>query len=151
MKDPYTACYLAGRLDESDSGTPDLDRLVESVMLGKSIRDVTIDAARQFIAETEGHEEEKAEWIADNRASIDESGGDGDKAWKLYTQGRAEALAHQLEDDVLCLIEDTEEEEEEDDDDGDGDEEDREEEEDENDEEDAEEDKGSGRHGTRVH
>lgn len=148
MKDPYTECYLAGRLEDCNPGTPDLDRLVEDVMLGKSIRDVTIDAARKFIAETEGHEE-KAEWIADHRDALDEDGSDYEKAWKFYTQGRAEALAHELEDDVLALIEDTEDTEEDEDEDEDdaGEEEEDDEEENEN-ENDG---KDRGRHGTRAH
>ena len=111
MKDPYVSCYFSGRCDEY-GGEIDLPKLVEKVHSGVPLRDCTLEAARRAIS-AEMDTAMKAQWLKDNIDEIKELGGDSEKAWRLYGQGRTDALAHDLEVNVLEAI--AEEEEEEDD------------------------------------
>ena len=116
MKDRYVSCYFSGRLDAFD-GQVDTVQLVERVQAGLPLRDATIEAARRaIIGRGEMDTSAKLRWVNDNLDEIKIMGGDAEKAWRLYGQGRTDALARQLEDDVLASIED------EDDDNDDGDE-----------------------------
>lgn len=139
MKDRYVSCYFSGRLDAFD-GQVDTSQLVERVQAGLPLRDATIEAARRAITgRGEMDTSAKLRWVNDNLDEIKVMGGDAEKAWRLYGQGRIDALARQLEDDVLASIEEEEEEEEEEDDEegedeGDGEEEDEDDEEGEDDE-----------------
>jgi hypothetical protein len=107
MQDPYVSCYFSGRFDAFD-GEVDLDKLIEKVNSGQSMRDHTLEAARKAIS-ADMDTATKAQWLKDNVDEIKELGGDSEKAWKLYCQGRTDALAHQLEEDVLESVEDQEE------------------------------------------
>lgn len=136
MKDRYVSCYFSGRLDAFD-GQVDTVQLVERVQAGLPLRDATIEAARRaIIGRGEMDTSAKLRWVNDNLDEIKIMGGDAEKAWRLYGQGRTDALARQLEDDVLASIED------EDDDNDDGDEGD--EAEDEDDEDDDNDDNDDG-------
>lgn len=133
MKDRYVSCYFSGRFDAFD-GEVETEKLVELVQSGQPLRDVTLNAARTAIAH-EADTATKLQWIKDNLDEIKTMGGDTEKSWRLYVQGRTDALAHQLEDEVLNSIEEEEDEDEEEDDEGDeGDDEDA----DDDDEEDEE-------------
>jgi hypothetical protein len=113
MKDRYVSCYLSGRFDAFD-GETDLDKLVELVWSGQPVRDVTLNAARTAIAH-EADTATKLQWIKDNLEDIKTMGGDTEKSWRLYVQGRTDALAHQLEDEMMNIVEEDEGDEEEDD------------------------------------
>lgn len=122
MKDPYVECYLSGRCDDYAEDV-DLDVLAEQVLDGKDIRVVTATAAKTAI-DAEMDKTVKADWLKDNLEEIRVMGGDTAKAYRLYVQGRCDALACHLEGEVLMLIEDTddgedsEEDDEQDDPDG---------------------------------
>ncbi len=116
MKDLYVHCYLSGRCDEYQGEPLDVAVLVEKVNSGVALRTCTHDAATRAIT-AEMDIATKAAWLKDNADVIKDIGGDSEKAWRLYTQGRADALAHDLEVDVLEAISDEEEEEPDDDDD----------------------------------
>lgn len=136
MKDPYVSCYFSGRFDAFD-GTIDTDKLVERVESGLPLRDVTMEAARRAISAEMDHKA-KIQWLNDNSDEIKSMGGDAEKAWRLYGQGRTDALARQLEDDVLNSVEEEEEEEDEDEDEDEDEEGDDDEDEDEEDDEEPE-------------
>jgi hypothetical protein len=141
MKDRYVSCYFSGRLDAFD-GQVDTAQLVERVQAGLPLRDATIEAARRAITgRGEMDTSAKLRWVNDNLDEIKVMGGDAEKAWRLYGQGRTDALARQLEDDVLASIE---EEDDEDDEEGDDEGEDGEDGEDDEDDEDDEEDDDEG-------
>jgi len=127
MKDPYIGCYLAGRADLYD-GDVDLDKLVEAAVSPGtvSLREASLGAAKKAI-DGEMDPETKVMWLKDNLAEIKTMGGDTEKAYRLYVQGRVDGLAHQLEGDAVTTIEEGEAEEEEDDEEGDEDEDDDEE------------------------
>ena len=129
MKDRYVSCYFSGRFDAFD-GEIDTAPLIEKVHAGLPLRDVTMEAARRAIT-AEMDPATKIQWLNDNLDDIKTMGGDTEKSWRLYGQGRMDALAHQLEDEVLNSIEEEDEE---------GDEEEEEEDEDEEEEDEEEED-----------
>lgn len=124
MKDPYVHCYIAGRCDyDEDDDVVEIEQLVEKVSSGTPMRDATLAAAKAAVAK-ELDVAAKADWLKDNSDTIKEMGGDSEKAWRMYTSGRVDALANDLDSWVLeNLAEDEEEEDEdEDEDDADGDE-----------------------------
>lgn len=116
MKDPYLFCYLMGRSVELDAGAN--KPIVAKVEAGAPLRDVVMDAARAAWAPSPGY---KARWFKENRAEIKKAGGDTEKAWRLYAQGRMDAFSHQLEDDILSEIDGDPDEDIEDDEDLDSD------------------------------
>jgi hypothetical protein len=110
MQDPYAQCYIAGRYDSYEDDV-DLEKIAERVLSGSAtIRDACMAAAKPAI-EKEMDPAAKILWLKDNVDEIKEMGGDTEKALRLYQQGRIDGLAHQLETDVLILIEDTDDEE----------------------------------------
>jgi hypothetical protein len=112
MKDPYMQCYLAGRYDVFE-GDVDLEKLAEdSMAVGASIRAVTAAAAKKEI-DAEMDPATKIAWLKDNLEEIKAMGGDDTKAYRQYVQGRVDGLAHQLEADVINMIEDMNDEDEE--------------------------------------
>lgn len=120
MKDAYVTCYFSGRVDEYD-GDIDMQSIVDDVLAGKPLRDVTHAAAKKLIA-ADADVAAKAQWLKDNADEIKAMGGDSEKAWRLYTQGRTDALAADLEDSALeAIAEEEVEEDEDDDEDDDGD------------------------------
>lgn len=139
MKDRYVSCYFSGRFDAFD-GEVDAAPLVEKIHAGLPLRDVTMEAARRAVTAEMDHAA-KLQWLNDNLEEIKSMGGDTEKSWRLYGQGRTDALAHQLEDEVLNSIEEEEGDEEEDEgDEGDGDEEGEDGDDDDEDEDEDEED-----------
>jgi len=144
MKDRYVSCYFSGRLDAFD-GQVDTAQLVERVQAGLPLRDATVEAARRAITgRGEMDSSAKLRWVNDNLDEIKVMGGDAEKAWRLYGQGRIDALARQIEDDVLASIEEEEEDEDEDEDEEEGEDEGDGEEEDDDDEGDEEGDDDEG-------
>jgi hypothetical protein len=108
MKDRYVSCYLSGRFDAFD-GEIDADKLVELIWSGQPVRDVTLNAARTAIAH-EADTATKLQWIKDNLEDIKTMGGDTEKSWRLYVQGRTDALAHQIEDEMMNIVEEDDDE-----------------------------------------
>lgn len=106
MKDPYIQCYLSGRYDLYD-GDVDLEKLIErAVSPGMvSIRTMAHSAAQKEI-DGEMDAATKVAWLKDNLEEIRVMGGDTERAWRLYVQGRVDNLAHQLEADVIGMMED---------------------------------------------
>jgi hypothetical protein len=109
MRDPYVSCYLSGRFNASsfDELEIDFDDLTEKVNSGKPIREVTLEVALEAIT-PEMDPVTKARWVKDNQEDIETLGGDNEKAWRLYMQGCIDALAHQLEDEVMSELEEME-------------------------------------------
>lgn len=138
MKDPYVSCYFSGRCDEYD-GDIDIDKLVEKIHAGSPMRDVTLEAAKRAIT-ADMDVATKAAWLKDNVDEIKALGGDSEKAWRLYSQGRTDALAQGLEVEILEAIVE-EEPDEEDEEDEEDDDEDEDSDDDEDEDEDEEEDK----------
>jgi hypothetical protein len=135
MNDKYMQCYLAGRYEDYE-GEVAVDDIVKKVRAGTPLRDVALTVARTAIT----HEMDasvKVQWLKDNLDEIKTMGGDTEKSWRLYVQGRIDALAHRLEDDALNSIDDEEEDEEEEDDGEDDEDEEEEDEDDEDDEDEA--------------
>lgn len=132
MKDAYVHCYIAGRCDYDEDDVVEIEQLVEKVSSGSPMRDVTLAAAKAAVTK-ELDVAAKAQWLKDNADTIKEMGGDSEKAWRMYMQGRIDALASDLESWVLENLaeedgEDEDDDNEEDDDDGDEDEDDDEDE-----------------------
>lgn len=138
MQDRYVTCYMSGRTDAFE-GNVDLAMLVAKIGAGSPVRDSALDLAKKSLA-PEMDTATKMAWLKDNAEAIREMGGDTEKAWRLFCQGRTDALALQLEvdamEEIMNQIEEDEDEEDEEDDDGDeGDDED-----DDNDDDDEEDD-----------
>lgn len=121
MQDRYVSCYVSGRMD-SFEGEIDLEKLVERIGTGAPVRETTLEVARKAVT-TEMDAAAKVQWLQDNLEAIRAMGGDTEKAWRMFCQGRIDALAVQLDENVMEeLVNQLEDEEDEDDDEEDGDE-----------------------------
>lgn len=121
----YMLFYLFGREAEAlDDDDIDVDDLADKMMEGTPVHEVCAKVAESVAAPLE-HDRTKKEWIAENRADIDEAGGDANEAYRHYVQGRKDQFAYELEEDVVQAAfeedpdEDDDDEEDEDDDDDD--------------------------------
>lgn len=121
MQDRYVSCYVSGRCD-SFEGTVDLEKLVERISGGAPVRETTMEVARKAVM-AEMDAATKVQWLQDNLEEVRSLGGDTEKAWRMFCQGRIDALAAQLDEAVMEeLVNQIEDEEEEDDEEEDGDE-----------------------------
>lgn len=115
MAQNYSPFYLAGRFDDVDDHNIAIAELADQVMEShRDFRSIIMQAATKEIADA-CDRAAKREWLRDREDEFED--GDPDTAWRHYVQGRTEALAHQLEDEVLTHIEDTDEEEDDDEED----------------------------------
>lgn len=104
MKDSYMGCYMSGRFDHYD-GEINHDDIVDRVTSGSStVRDLCLGAAKTAI-NGEMDTATKVQWLKDNVDEIKEMGGDTEKAYLLYMQGRIDGLAHHLEAEVVTMLE----------------------------------------------
>lgn len=141
MKDRYVVCYVSGRCD-SFEGTVDADKIVEQISAGAPAWDTIIAAARKAVM-AEMDASTKVAWLKDNLDEVKAMGGDTEKAWKMFCDGRVDALAVQIDETVMEeLVNQIEDEEEDEDDDADEDEDDDSDDDDDgdNDDDDEEED-----------
>ena len=108
MADPreYLYFYLIGRRDDELPCKIDVRMLADRVLADEPMRKVTMDAAERAAtaAELDGF---KRDWIADNKAEIEEAGGDFERAYDLYRRGTVDELAASLEPEVLEQVQDT--------------------------------------------
>ena len=139
MKDRYVSCYVSGRMD-SFEGDIDLEKLVERITGGAAVRETIVEVARKAVT-SEMDAAAKVQWLQDNLEAIRSMGGDTEKAWRMFCQGRIDALAEQLDENVMEeLVNQLEAEEDEDEDeDEEGDEDEDEDDEDNDEDEDEEE------------
>jgi type III secretion system FlhB-like substrate exporter len=97
---------------------------------------VTLEAAKAALTKSGGQSSSaKLQWMKDWKDELVEAGGDGEKAWRLYNEGRTDGIAWQLEEALVEELMNLEYDEDEDED-----EEDEEEDEDDEEEEEEEED-----------
>jgi len=112
-KDPYFRCYTEGQLDQFD-GDIDIDPLVERVLANPmTIIEVSMTASKIAI-NAEMDATTKAQWILDNAGELRQMGGDTEKAYRLYVQGRIDALAINVAQDIVHLMQDLDDEEDDD-------------------------------------
>lgn len=141
MRDRYISCYILGRTDTFD-GEVDMDGLVERILAGAPMRETSLEVARRAVMAS-ADSSAKVEWLHDNLEAVRSLGGDTEKAWRLFCQGRVDALAAQVEEsaleDMIGRLEEDEAGEE--DEEKEDEEKEDEEEEDEEDEEDEEEER----------
>lgn len=141
MQDRYVTCYVSGRCD-SFEGNVDLAMLVAKITSGSPVRETVLSLARKTITD-EMDAATKVQWLKDNLEEIKSLGGDTEKAWRAFCEGRIDALAISLDEalmeELVNQIEDEEDDEDEDGDEGDEDEESDDEEDDEEEEEDEDE------------
>lgn len=97
--DPYMECYISGRLDECDVDL-DLEPLTDLIMSAGGMREACAAAAKLAV-DKEMDPEIKSQWLADNADEITAMGGDKEKAYRLFVQGRVDGLAWSLEDEVV--------------------------------------------------
>lgn len=136
MKDRYVSCYVSGRCDEFE-GDVDMPMLIAKIQSGAPPRETVLALARKTITD-EMNATLKVQWLKDNLDEIKELGGDTEKAWRMFCDGRVDALAKQLDEEAMEEIMNQLEEEDEDQDEYDESDED-EESEDEDDDLDSEE------------
>ena len=136
MKDRYLACYVSGRNDpyEGNVDTAMLDAKIDS---GSPWRDSIVALARKTITD-EMDAAAKVQWLKDNLDAIKSMGGDTEKAWRMFCDGRVEALALQLDEEAMEEVMNRLEEEDDEDEDDDEDEEDEGDEDSDDDEDDDE-------------
>lgn len=104
MQDPYMKCYVSGRNDSYEEEI-DLEPLVERAASGVTpVRELALTAATSAI-NAEMTPKLKLGWLKDNVEEIAELGNDSQKAYRLFLQGRIDALAHALEDDIATRLE----------------------------------------------
>jgi hypothetical protein len=139
MKDRYVSCYVSGRCDTFE-GEVDMAMLVAKIQSGASPRETVLALARKTITD-EMNATLKVQWLKDNLDEIKELGGDTEKAWRQFCEGRVDALAKQLDEEAMEeLMNQLEEEEDEDEDEEDGDDEEGDDDEDDDAEDDDDED-----------
>lgn len=136
MRDRYISCYILGRTDTFD-GEVDMDGLVERILSGAPMRETSLEVARRAVMAS-ADSSAKVEWLHENLEAVRSLGGDTEKAWRLFCQGRVDALAAQVEESALedmigRLEEDEAGEEDEEDETEEGEEEDEEEDDDDDD------------------
>ena len=124
MRDRYISCYILGRTDTFD-GEVDMDGLVERILAGAPMRETSLEVARRAVMAS-ADSSAKVEWLHENLEAVRSLGGDTERAWRLFCQGRVDALAAQVEEsgleDMISRLDEDEEEEEEDEEGGEGDE-----------------------------
>ena len=146
MQDRYVFCYLSGRMEPVEREI-DIEKIVDRIAGGAPMRETTLELARSA-AMADMDSAMKIQWLHDNIDTIRRFGGDTEKAWRMFCQGRVDALAWQLEEAVVDELvnreegDDEDEADEGDDDEGDDDEGDDDEGADEDDEGAADEDEG---------
>lgn len=118
LEKPYMQFYVLGRGDDVLRNR-DVDEveLADQVMNGHPVREVCAKVADAVGAKLE-HDRAKRDWIAGNREAIDDAGGDAEKAYAHYVQGRKDEYAWHLEEDVVDALYEEEDEDEEDDEEG---------------------------------
>jgi len=138
MKDLYVQCYLAGRNDPYD-GELELEAIIERAVSpgAVTVRSASEAAAKKAI-DAEMDAATKVQWLKDNLEEIKAMGGDTEKAWSRYLQGRVDNLAHQTEADIVSLMEEDEDDDEEGEDDEESDDDDDDDSDGEDDDEDEE-------------
>ena len=99
MKDRYVSCYVSGRMD-SFEGDIDLEKLVERITGGAAVRETIVEVARKAVT-SEMDAAAKVQWLQDNLEAIRSMGGDTEKAWRMFCQGRIDALAEQLDENEI--------------------------------------------------
>jgi hypothetical protein len=105
----YFDFYLMGRDEAEDDADNDREidfaALGKSVVAGEDVREVAMGAARKAGVE----ETDMAAWRKSSRRlrkAIDDAGGDTARAYRLYSQGYIDGLAHAFELEILSAIED---------------------------------------------
>lgn len=116
MRDPYVICYIQGRL-ESFEGDVDVEKLIEKISSGAPVRETTLDFARKAL-QPEMDSASKMQWLQDHLDDVKDLGGDTEKAWRAFCQGRIDGLAWQLEESTVYELEEEWEEGDEGEDDG---------------------------------
>jgi hypothetical protein len=99
MRDRYISCYILGRTDTFD-GEVDMDGLVDRILAGAPMRETSLEVARRAVMAS-ADSSAKVEWLHDNLEAVRSLGGDTEKAWRLFCQGRVDALAAQVEESAL--------------------------------------------------
>jgi hypothetical protein len=99
MRDHYISCYILGRTDTFD-GEVDMDGLVERILDGAPMRETSLEVARRAVMAS-ADSSAKVEWLHENLEAVRSLGGDTEKAWRLFSQGRVDALAAQVEESAL--------------------------------------------------
>ena len=99
MRDRYISCYILGRTDTFD-GEVDMDGLVERILAGAPMRETSLDVARRAVMAS-ADSSAKVEWLHENLEAVRSLGGDTERAWRLFCQGRVDALAAQVEESGL--------------------------------------------------
>ena len=96
----YALFYIEGREEKILKNDIDTAQLAEKFLDGADLRTLCIDAARVAAKPLEVGRRKK-DWIEDSKEDIDEAGGDADKAYANYLEGRVDELASDLESDVI--------------------------------------------------
>lgn len=114
--------------------------LLDKALAGETVRDVAYKAAKVAI-DHQMTATLKLEWMKENAEAIAGSGGDGQKAYSLYVQGRVDRVANHVEQQLAEeFVEEVGEDDGEEDNPYEDDEDDEDEDEDENEEEDDDDD-----------
>lgn len=109
LKKPYIMFYLEGREADSLQHSIDEADLAELVIDGKGMPYEVALAAAQKVASEHASGVRKTKWIGQSRPEIKEAGGDADEAYRHYLLGRTDALALDLESEVVELMNDDDE------------------------------------------
>lgn len=96
----YYYFYLMGREEPVDLRSLTVEDLVSKVLGSQAIRSVAIEAARGLFSGM-AFNRLKSEWIAGNVDEIHEAGGNSDRAFELYVNGRIDQTATELEQEMV--------------------------------------------------
>lgn len=105
--DPYMEFYVLGRTDIAEEGFKlevDLGDLAKRVLCGESIHTVTTELADASV-KTQSHSRDKRDWLAANTDLIKDAGGDKEKAYQKFCEGRRDEIRHMLEDETANELE----------------------------------------------
>lgn len=122
----YMYFYLIGRQEDELDLPISIRVIAERVVSGEALRDVTLEVAKDA-ARANVHTNHKRDWVLENNGEIKEAGGNATTAYDLYTQGRIDELANNLEgeviEEIIDLLADLDDGVDQDDDEGEEDEE----------------------------
>ena len=105
----YITFYLLGRENMEEDGIDadiDLTSLAQAMYTsgdGKKLSELLWTAAAKAIAPSESSGEKRG-WIAEHDSDIRDAGGDAERAWRAYQDGRTAELVMGLEPEVLDVM-----------------------------------------------
>jgi len=104
----YATFYLQGRSEVAETGVEieiDLTAVAERVIAGEKLATVTTQVATDAL-KAKQNSRERRDWFEEMDEDIKDAGGDKEKAYALFCEGRVDELRHIVEDELVNAMTD---------------------------------------------